>query len=335
MACRTQTDPEAYMRRIAGVALAMVAVACSPAPHMATTLVADDALPVRKVVLLPIDLTVLKDGGRYDPAETVADSRLALGVARDALAGELAGHGIDVVGELAWSGRIVLPDGRFGAPIVDEPGMARLADGLLAGEPLPRDVAVRLLAETGADALVLVSGHGTRLSGDKLAAQIAAGSAIGIGVAAITAVIVLAAVASKGDIGGLGHIGGGGGGGGGALRAVGDIAEFGVRAALLPLRIAAHAPVLLDAALYLPAGHVEGPYCSAAYGIHDGVAPVPKERPKSRFWSGSRIDLSITFIGVREGRSIWSANAERHTNALRPAHMRALFRDLLSHAPTA
>jgi len=322
------------MRRAAAVALAVVAAACSPAPHMATTPVADDALPVRRVVLLPIDLTVFKDGGRYDPAETVADSRMALGVARDALGAELAGHGILVVGELAWSGRIVLPDGTFGAPIVDAPEMARLADGLLEGEPLPRDVGVRLLAETGADALVLVSGHGTRLSGDKLAAQIAAGSAIGIGVAAITAVIVVAAVASKGDIGGLGHIGGGGGGGGGALRAVGELAEFGVRAALLPLRIAAHAPVLLDAALYLP-GHVEGPYCAPDYGIHDGVAPVPKDRPKSRFWTGSRIDLSVTFIGVREGRSIWSANAERHTNALRPAHMRALFRDLLAHAPTA
>ncbi len=304
---------------------------CSPSPRLAATPVKPGAPGVRRLVVLPIDLTVVKDGGRYDPAETVADSRFALDVARNALLAELTRRGNVVAGELAWSGRLVRPDGSFGAPILEEPAMAALLGGLLSGERLPPDVAVRLHEATGADALVLVSGRGTRLSSDKLAAQIAAGSAIGIGVAAVSVLLVAAVLASKGE--GLDGVGkAAGGGGGGAARGIGSALEIGARAALLPLRIAAEAPHL-DLLAFFPPGHVHGVHCSPAYGIHDGIAPPPAERPKTGFWHGSRLDLSISWIGVREGREIWSGNAERHANALKASHMEMLFRDLLRHAP--
>jgi len=299
--------------------------------------VAAGAPPIRRVVVLPVDITILKDGGAYDPAETVADSRAALGVTHAAMVSTLASHGYAVVGELGWSGRLIRPDGTFGAPVTDPAGVVGLEGALLGGTAPDRDLLERVRTETDADAVVLASARGTRLSGEKLAGQIAAGTAIGI--VAVGAVVLVAAVAVAGGKGadGLGKVslgggGGGGGGGAGALRVAGGLAELGVRAALLPLRLAPD-PRFLDVALYVPAGHVDGADCAPAYGIHDGVAPVPRERPDTGFWSGARLDLSLTFAWLPDGRIAWSGNTERHANALRPDHMQRVFGLLLKDGP--
>jgi hypothetical protein len=302
---------------------------------MSTTPMGGGAPPIRRVVVLPVDITILKDGGRYDPAETVADSRTALGVTHAALVASLRSHGYEAVSELGWSGRLVHPDGTFGAPVTDAAGVVGLEGAFLSGTAPDRDLLERVRAETDADAIVLVSAHGTRLSGEKLAGQIAAGTAIGV-VAVGAVVIVAAAAVAGGKLDGLGKVsvGGGGGGGAGALRVAGSLAELGVRAALLPLRLAPHA-LFLDTALYVPVGHVDGPACAPAYGIHDGVAPVPRERPDTGFWSGARLDLSLTFAWLPEGNIAWSGNTERHANALRPDHMQRVFGLLLEHGPPA
>jgi hypothetical protein len=179
--------------RRAGVALGLLLVVagCARSTLVATPPAA--ASPGHRLVLLPPDFILFRDGGRYDPASTAAETRGAVTALAAAFVAEARAAGAEVVGQLTWSGRLVSPDGRALGTVASSDRVVATMRSVLAGGAVTPDVAEVLAGRYGATAAVLLTGNGSRTTTGKRAAQIAAATALTmlvVGAVALTAWVV-------------------------------------------------------------------------------------------------------------------------------------------------
>ena len=316
-----------------------LAPACGRATLVATAPVRALAGARARLVLLPVDFVLFRDGGRYDPADTVAASRAALGPLRATFGAETRARGGEVIGALSWSGRLLAENGSALGSVTDSARVLATMQSVLAGGGVPADVAETLATRFGASGAVLLTGSGSWTSAGKRAAQAAAATGLALlGVAG--AALIVAAAAEGGltvDVAALPdrrargtrgpHTDG--------VVPIGPYALGGLLLHPVPfagLRLAWDEDVgvpLVSPAAYLGAAHADDDGCLPAASIHDGVPPVPAQSPVFAFWRGSRIDLTLALLPLTGGELAWSAHAERRADARHPRDVRRLMRALL------
>jgi hypothetical protein len=282
------------MRRwmLSGV-VALGLASCTPAPSLTGTVSHAAPVAARHVVLLPVAFAVLNDGGRDNPARRKADSSAARALADSALVSSLRARGYVVDTALDAGGVVVRADGSRGAAVTGAAGVERLQDALRAGSAPERDVLARLRAESGADAILLASGYGTRPSARKRAAWIASDAAVGTAVAGAALGFVAVALLAGAGADGIArtparH------GAVSVLRVVGAVSEVEARGALL--------------------------------------AGASAAEPAS-FHAGARLHVTLVLATLPDGRVAWRAAADGRANALRSADLDRAFAGMLAAAP--
>jgi len=188
-----------HRRAAAALCAALVAAGCARSTLVATPPAAPS--PGQRLVLLPVDFILFRDGGTYAPASTAAETRGAVTALAAAFVAEARARDAEVVGQLTWSGRLVSPDGRALGTVAASDRVVASMRSVLAGGAVTPDVAEVLARRYGATAAVLLTGFGSRTTAGKRAGQIAAATALTmlvVGAVALTAWMVAGGTVSVG-----------------------------------------------------------------------------------------------------------------------------------------
>jgi hypothetical protein len=255
---------------------------------------ANGQVPVRSVVLLPADLQVVvydEHGHPGPPALLEEVSRNTGAALQDGTRALLARRGYAIAGELSWDGTISFGDGRR-VQALDGQAMAELYGALTTDQPPRPELAAQLAQVTGADALFALSGSGQDIPGESTGEKVAKGIAIGLFIV-VVAVALLMVTRGKG------------GGGGGAARAAAGAGRAVHFATPAGARLGGAA--VRTAMVPIPVGHVHGPGCNLALGIHDGYY-YGEPQPAPEHGNDSGLGLSMRLVGLRNPRLLWFAD---------------------------